>query len=222
MRNLWLIAVAAALGGVAAARADVVIGYKTPVATAPMPVGPAACGAPCGQGDCGKECKPSLRDRLRSFRNRSSCDAPCAPAACAPVAKPCPPAQCAPACKPAPCESCKPARCKPARCESCKPEKGCGAKCGRPFLERLKDWLCYRPMKCCNEPAANCGQPPLYTYFIDDCTQGPGCTQPVPACCDKPGLWKRMCGSGHKMFSSPAGHGCGAGTGCLNGGCSVR
>jgi len=108
-------------------------------------------------------------------------------------------------------------------CAEGKCAQGCGRACdGRSCWERIKAWLCYQPVKgCCDKTACGCRPAPLYAYFIDDCAQGPGCAQ-APACCDKPGLWRRLCDSGHKMFASPAGHGCGAGVGCPSGMCGVR
>jgi hypothetical protein len=110
--------------------------------------------------------------------------------------------------------------CAPAGCNS---GKKCGPSCdGRSFGERLKAWLCYQPVKgCCDKKACGCKPAPLYAYFADDCVQGKGCAQ-APACCEKPGLWRRLCESGHKVFGSPAGHGCGAGHGCTGGACGVR
>lgn len=196
MRKQWLVAVVLGLAGAVGARADVVIGYAPPAATAPMPAGPPACGAQgCDAGGCARACKPSLRERLRVGARCKPCAAGCA----APAAAPCP--------------------------TPCQPAKGCKARCGTPLWDRVKAWLCYQPHRgCCNKLACGCKPAPLYTYFADDCAQGPGCNQ-APACCEKPPLWKRLCGSGHNMFSSPTGHGCGAGGaagGCAGGACGAR
>jgi hypothetical protein len=194
MRTSWLIAIAVGLAGSTALGADVVIGYQPPPGAPTVATGPPA-GAPCVEA-YPPGCKPSVRDRLRGLAGRPACcESPCATA-------PHQPAACA---------------------EGKKGCKSCGGGCdGRSFCERLKAWLCYQPVQgCCDKTACGCRPAPLYAYFLDDCAQGPGCAQ-APACCEKPGLWRRLCDSGHKLFASPAGHGCGAGVGCPSGSCGVR
>lgn len=79
-------------------------------------------------------------------------------------------------------------------------------------LEKIKDWVCYRPRKC-----TKCGeftrfsppQPPLYTYFQDHpCHEGCGQKYVKEG---SGGLGERygFCASGHRMFALETGHGFG-------------
>jgi hypothetical protein len=95
----------------------------------------------------------------------------------------------------------------------------CAAPCGdRTCLERIRGWLCYRPLHrtCCGECKSCCSgpyccPPPLYRYFLcNSCRDGCAVTAPCATSCG--------CGigcSGLGMFRSATGAGCGCGlSGC--------
>jgi hypothetical protein len=100
---------------------------------------------------------------------------------------------------------------------------GCAAQCGgRTCCERIRDWLCYRPLHrtCCGEcksccTGPYCCPPPLYRYFLcNSCRDGCAVTAPCATSCNT------SCGcglgcSGLGMFRSATGAGCGCGlSGC--------
>src|SRR5262245_43747785 len=86
MRTIWLFAVALGLAG--AARADVVIKNQVPPPPAVGIAGSAACAPPAGEARGPKECRPSLRERMRGlFGSGPCCGQPRDAGACARAAK---------------------------------------------------------------------------------------------------------------------------------------
>jgi hypothetical protein len=89
------------------------------------------------------------------------------------------------------------------------PPPACTCGTGRinPYcLARLKQWLCYRPIrggcsKCCGCCPFNC-LPQPYLYFLDDCHEG-GCHHLPPPCPNE-----NKCGCLGQLLSF--GKGCGA------------
>jgi hypothetical protein len=67
----------------------------------------------------------------------------------------------------APCTQC---------CEGCNDRHHC--------LGKLKDWLCFTPIRTCpcECPHACASYPPLYLYFMRPCVEGPGCTHYASHC----------------------------------------
>jgi len=68
---------------------------------------------------------------------------------------------------------------------------GCGVgscACQPSCCEKLLAWLCFKKHHCCCQLAHCCHVPPVYLFFIDECTEGVRHEYP-PCHCDLPGIW---------------------------------
>lgn len=74
-------------------------------------------------------------------------------------------------------------------------------------LGRLREWMCYQPLRCCPKQPCNCRESPLYTHFLYDCAQGASSGEVPCQDCGNRGVIRRLLPTGQGWFGGPCGHG---------------